>query len=172
MTGAGQPPARIPAGTVGKPHGLDGSFYAIGADLRLLRKGARVLLDGEDEPREIDRRAGTDERPILRLSGAADRSAAEALRGRTLSIPGADAPPLGDDEYWAAELVGCAVATTAGESLGEVAELLPLPSCEVLVIRGGARGELLIPLVRDAIDAIDAPGKAITVDGEFLALDD
>lgn len=172
MTAAGQPPERIPAGTVGKAHGLDGSFYLVGPDLRLLAKGARVLVDGETEPREIERLAGTDERPILRLSGAGDRSAVEALRGRTISIPGADAPPLDDDEYWAVDLVGCTVTGHDGRALGEVAELMSLPSCEVLVVRGERHRELLVPLVRDAVLEIDLDAKAIVVDAEFLALED
>ncbi len=139
----------------------------------LLRKGAQVFVDGEPEPRTVDRRAGTDERPILRLSGAATRNDADALRGKTLSVPVEAAPPLGDDEYWAHQLVGCVVhGQRAGEQLGEVRELMAYPSCEILRVDGGARGELLVPMVRDAIVEIDLAAQRITVDDEFLALDD
>lgn len=163
--------SRLPAGTVGKAHGLDGSFYVVGAVTKLLTKGGRIWLDGEDEPREIQRLAGTGARPILKLSGAATRTAAEALRGRTLQLDAEAAPPLGDDEYWQHELVGCTVRSRDGRTLGTVDSLLGLPSCEALVVTGTDK-ELLIPLVRDAIDAIDTDRRQITVDAEFLALED
>lgn len=172
MTAEGARPERVPAGGVGKPHGLDGSFYVTQPVPALLKRGARIFVEGEDEPREIDRRAGTDERPILRLSGAAGRESAEALRGKRLAIPGEDAPALDKDEYWAHELVGCDVlAQHAGGSLGEVVELQGLPSCDVIRVTGSSHGELWIPLVRDAIIEVDLEQRQITVDDEFLALD-
>ena len=56
--------------------------------------------------------------------------------------------------------------------LGEVAELMALPSCEALVVRGGDRGEVLVPMVRDAILQIAPDERLIVVDLAFLALDD
>ena len=55
------------------------------------------------------RRAGTDERPIVRLDGVDDREAAEALRGAELLVPRDDAPALEEDECWAEDLEGCRV---------------------------------------------------------------
>lgn len=169
----GDTPERLAAGIVGKAHGLDGSFYVVQGNLALLKKGATVWVGAETDGREIVRRAGTDERPILRLSGAQSRNDADALRGQQLMVSFDDAPPLGEQEYWAHELVGCRVHDASGaEELGEVAELLAYPSCELLRVTGGARGELLIPLIRDAVLEIDAAARRITVDGEFLALDE
>lgn len=170
---AGQAPDRVPAGTVGKAHGLDGSVYVIGAVPDLVGKGALLYVGSEPEPRTVERRAGTEDRPILRLSGATTRNDADALRGQPLAARIEDAPALGEDEYWAHELVGCSViAAEGGEVLGEVRELQAYPSCEILRVDGAARGELLIPLIRDAIVEVDAAAKRIAVDVEFLALDD
>lgn len=167
------PPERVFAGRVGKGHGLDGSFYVVQAVPHLLVKGKQLFVEGAEAALEIERRAGTDAKPILRLAGAGDRNAADLMRGKALEIAVEDAPPLDDDEYWAHELVGCAVAAADGRALGEVAELMALPSCEVIVVRGVAEfGELLIPLVKDAIVEIDPEGRAITVDAEFLAIDE
>lgn len=170
---AGQAPERVPAGIIGKAHGLDGSVYIVQPAAGLLGKGAQVFVDGEAEARTVERRAGTEARPILRLSGAVNRNDADALRGKGLTVSIEDAPALGEDEYWAHQLVGCAVeGRQAGERLGEVLELMAYPSCEILRVDGGARGELLIPLVRDAIVEIDLEAQRITVDDEFLALDE
>ncbi|MGN6371876.1 MAG: ribosome maturation factor RimM, partial [Solirubrobacteraceae bacterium] len=98
---------RIEAGRVGRPHGLDGSFYVTGARPRLLREGTSVWLD--DEPVPIVSKRGVEERPILRLRGVESRTAVEALRGRALSVERSQAPELGEDEWWAEELEGCAV---------------------------------------------------------------
>lgn len=170
---AGQAPERVPAGIIGKAHGLDGSVYIVQPSPALLGKGAQVFVDGEAEARTVERRAGTEARPILRLSGATTRNDADALRGKTITVGIEDAPPLGDGEYWAHQLVGCAVhGQLAGEVLGDVRELMAYPSCELLRVDGGPRGELLIPMVRDAIVEIDLEAQRITVDDEFLALDD
>jgi 16S rRNA processing protein RimM len=169
----GQAPERVPVGTIGKAHGLDGSAYVVQAAPALLVKGAAVFVDGEAEPRTVDRRAGTDERPIVRLSGAVSRNDADALRGKALSIKLEQAPELDENEYWAHQLVGCSVlGASGGDALGEVLELQAYPSCEVLRVGAGARGELLIPMVRDAIVEVDVEGRRIVVDDEFLALDD
>ena len=82
----------IEVGRVGRPHGLDGSFHVTRPEARLLVNGAELLVNGS--PATIDRRAGTDAKPILRLAGHAGIDAAEALRGAQLAIRAADAPPL------------------------------------------------------------------------------
>jgi 16S rRNA processing protein RimM len=151
------------AGRVGRPHGLDGSFHVVEPAPRLLTVGGEIWVG--ERATEIERRAGTDDRPILRVALASDRTAVEALRGEQLRAPRAEAPPLDEDEYWAEDLVGCTVH--AGDrSLGAVRKLLPYPSCELLELDGGT----LIPLVRDAIVLIDTAARRIEVDGRFLGL--
>ncbi len=77
-------PGRLRAGVVGRPHGLDGSFYVAQAAPELLSTGRTVWV-GEHE-RAIERRAGTDDRPIVRVAGCGDRTGAEALRGTELRV--------------------------------------------------------------------------------------
>lgn len=159
--------AQIEAGRVGRPHGLDGSFYVTGARPRLLRKGVRVTLDGRAF--EIVRRAGTDQRPIIRLDQVEDRLAAEALRGRRLAVPQEHAPPLDQNEWWAGELEGC-VVVDGKRPIGVVLRLIELPSCEVLEVQtsSAASGTLLVPMVRDAIRRVDVAARQIDVDMSFL----
>jgi len=155
----------IEVGRVGRPHGLDGSFHVTRPEARLLVNGAELLVNGS--PATIDRRAGTDAKPILRLAGHAGIDAAEALRGAQLAIRAADAPPLPEGEYWAHELEGCTVCD--GERVvGTVRRLVPLPSCEALAVARAEGAELLIPMVRDAVRSIDVEAKRIEVDMEFL----
>ena len=120
---------------------------------------------------EVERRAGTAEKPILRIAGVASREAAEALRGEPLQVAEADLPPLEEDEFWAHELPGCAVVDGERE-VGEVRRLVGLPSCEVLeVVRPGGGEPLLVPLVRDAVRSIDVAAGRIDIDLGFLGED-
>jgi 16S rRNA processing protein RimM len=162
--------SRVPAGRVGRAHGLDGSFYVTGPQPRLLDHGATVAVGGVE--RTIERRAGTDAKPILRLQGVSDRAGAEALRGLELAVTVAAAPELGEDEFWAHELEGCEVRD--GERLlGTVSRLVGLPSCEVLEVGvAGGGAPLLVPMVRDAIRRIDPVARVIEVDSEFLGVED
>jgi 16S rRNA processing protein RimM len=155
----------IEAGRVGRPHGLDGSFHVTRPDARLLAGAEEIWVRGRRE--RIERRAGTADRPILRLAGHADRDAAAALRGAPLAIPADRAPALAEGEYWAYELEGCAV-WDGERRLGEVRRMLPLPSCEVLEVERDGGGELLVPMVRDAIRSVDVAARRIDVDLAFL----
>jgi 16S rRNA processing protein RimM len=153
------------AGVVGRPHGLDGSFYVSEPEAALLALGVIVTLDGRE--RAIVRRAGTDQRPIVRVEGCANRGDAEALRGQQVHVPTPARPPLGPDEWWAEELEGAHVFDGELE-LGVVRRLLALPSCECLEVTRTGGGDLLVPLVRDAIRSVDVERARIDVDLRFL----
>jgi 16S rRNA processing protein RimM len=163
------PGSWLRAGAVGRPHGLDGSFYVAEPKPDLLVVGADVTVAGRE--RTIARRAGLDARPIVRLDGCDDRDAAQALRGELLLVAQAQVPPLEEDEWYAHELEGCAVADGELE-VGVVARLIALPSCEVLeVARPDGGPELLVPLVKDAVRSVDVTARRIDVDLRFLGED-
>ena len=171
----------VPAGRVGRAHGLDGSFYVTGARPRLLAVGTTVSLDGLTA--KVVRRAGTDEHPIVRLEEVQDRPAAEALRGCELTVELAQAPALGEGEWWAQELAGCEVVD-GKRHVGTVIGLMELPSCEALEVRlvssetdgqpkpaGSSAGQLLVPMVSDAIRNVDPKQRRIDVNMAFLGED-
>jgi len=152
------------AGRVGRPHGLDGSFHVTRPRGVLLTLGGSVRVG--DDVHEIVRRAGTEDRPILRLRGIDDRAGIEALREADLLVERADAPALPEGEYWSEDLEGCTVLTPQGEELGVVRTMRALPSCEVLEV-----GDLLVPMVGDAVVSIDVGERRIVVDPEFLGVE-
>jgi 16S rRNA processing protein RimM len=173
----------VSAGRVGRAHGLDGSFYVTGARPRLLTLGMDLVVAGRTA--KVLRRAGTDAHPIVRLEGTESRGAAEALRGLELTADQAHAPALGEGEWWAGELEGCEVVD-GDRHVGIVVRLLELPSCEALEVRlampeidgadesagrqraGKRDGDLLVPMVRDAIRGVDVRARRIDVDMSFL----
>ena len=176
--GAG--PEWLRAGTVGRAHGLDGSFHlgrVAESVLAGVRIGSEVRVGGS--VRRVTRLAGHSARPIMRLEGCERREDAEALTGTELMVARADVAELEHDEWWAQDLEGCAVCD--GERpVGVVSALLALPSCEVLEVRrapedGDARAAaappLLVPLVRDAVRSVDIERRVIDVDLRFLGED-
>jgi 16S rRNA processing protein RimM len=153
------------AGVVGRPHGLDGSFHVGSPVAGLLAVGGDVVVGGH--PRRIDRVAGHERRLIIRFEGAQGRDSAEGLRGEEILVlrdPGA----LEEDEWWATDLEGCEVRD--GERrVGTVQRLLSLPSCDVLeVARDEGGPQLLVPLIKDAVRAVDVSAQVIDVDLQFL----
>src|SRR4051794_7047104 len=147
-------------GRVGRPHGLDGSFYVVDAAPELPATGG--LVSG----RRIVRRAGTVDRPILRLEGSSSRGDAEALRGFELTLPRDDSM-LEEGEFWAEQLEGCSVMD-GPTAVGFVRRMSALPSVEVLEVDRPDGSELLIPLVGDCIRSIDVEARRIDVDLGFL----
>jgi 16S rRNA processing protein RimM len=134
---------------VGRPHGLDGSFYVNAADSGFpVGAGVRV----GDVETVVERRAGTDARPIVRLAGIDPREHA----GAKLLVD----EPLAEGEYLAGDLVGCDVV-----GIGRVERIVNGPSCDVL-----EAGGVLIPFVSDAIVSVDPERRLIEVDREFLGL--
>ncbi len=138
---------------VGRPHGLDGSFYVDTP----VEEGA-VVRAGEREFTVAERK-GTDTHPIIRLAGIDDRNAAEALRGESLTTSD-ERRATSEDEWLVEDLIGCQV-----EGIGEVRSVLEGMSCDVLEV-----GDELIPLVGDAVTRVDVENKVIEVDREFLGL--
>lgn len=138
----------------------------VGPEADAITVGRRVIVNGHSAV--IERRAGTDAKPIARLSGRTTRSAAEELRGTSLMARREDLPPLEHGEFWASDLIGSAVAD--GERVvGRVTRLLGLPSCEVLEVARSEGGDpLLVPLVADAVRAVDPQRGRVDIDLGFL----
>jgi 16S rRNA processing protein RimM len=145
---------QVTAGRVGRPHGLDGSFYVDHVS-EPLEHGTDVTVSGRST--RVERRAGTDDRPIVRLSGVDDRNAAEALRGERILVDGGE---LSEGEFLTADLIGCEVP-----GLGVVRRVIAAPSCDLLEVGDAA---VLVPFISDAIRSVDTDARVIEVDTSFL----
>ena len=142
----------VSAGRLGKPHGRDGSFW-LDASGERLSEGDEVEVAGSRA--RVLRSDGTDERPLLRLSGFEDREAVAALRGEAVVIEAS----LAEDEWLAGDLIGCSVP-----GLGSVSRVLEGPTCSMLELEDGT----LVPLVGDAVSRVDPEAGVIEVDRRFL----
>jgi 16S rRNA processing protein RimM len=122
------------------------------------RMGKGVRLKINDDWREVEDYFIHKGRPILRLSGVSDRNAAEALRGAFVEAILSERPPLEEDEFLVDDLIGLAARTVDGAELGIIDDVLHYPAQDLLKI-----GDLLVPLVREFVTAIDLIQGTLTV---------
>jgi 16S rRNA processing protein RimM len=103
---------------------------------------------------------------IARFEGVADRTAAEALRGQTLTIPRSALPPLEDGEYYHADLIGLPCVGPDGEALGTVVAVENFGAGDILEIEveGGRRS--MVPF---RAGVADLGADVVRVDPAFLA---
>jgi len=97
-----------------------------------------------------------------------DRNAAQSLRGARVFVPRSSFPTTAQDEYYWVDLIGLDVFNREGEAMGQVKELLSTGPQTVLVLTyteaEAKQAERMIPFVAAFIDAVDLPGRRITVD--------
>jgi 16S rRNA processing protein RimM len=147
----------VSIGKVGKPHGLDGSFFVEVASERpgAFARGTVVHVDGA--PAEIVvSKHGAQGRPVIKL----DRAVA---RGATIAVPREELPALPEDEYYAFQLVGLRVEEEGGRQLGQVRDVLDYPANDLLELDSG----LSLPLVEACVRQVDLAGGRIVVAAGF-----
>jgi 16S rRNA processing protein RimM len=103
---------------------------------------------------------------VARFEGIGDRSGAEALRGALVEVDRSALPPLGEGEYYHADLIGLMAIDGANNPIGTVIAVENYGAGDLLEIElpGGKRS--LIPF-KPGIAHLEA-GR-IVVDREFLA---
>jgi 16S rRNA processing protein RimM len=147
----------VPIGRVGRPHGLDGSFFVEGPSERddAFARGAVVYVDGVPLT-IVSSKRGAQGRPVIRLERRVDR-------GALLAVPRESLPPLGEGEYYAFQLVGLTVEEEGGRVLGRVRDVLDYPANDVIELDTG----LSLPLVEACVRQVDVEGGRIVIASGF-----
>lgn len=146
----------VRVGRVGKPHGLDGSFFVEhgSEDKERFAVGAILLVDGE--PAKVVGSKRSRGRPVIRL----DR---EAPRGAELAVPKSELPPPEEGSYYEFQLVGLEAEEEGGRALGRVAAVQPGIANDVLELDSG----LLLPLVDACVREVDLGAGRILIAAGF-----
>lgn len=104
-------------------------------------------------------------RLVAQLQEVDTREQAECLHGTRLFIDRVELPDAEANSYYWHDLIGMAVYNRDGDRLGEVSGLLDAGAHDVLEIRRGGGGELLVPFVAGHfIDKVDPAAGRIDVD--------
>ena len=149
-------------GRVGRPHGVDGSFFVEGASDAPERfaRGAVLLVDGKPAEIVVSKR-GAGGRPVIKLERTVPR-------GATLAVRREDLPEPEEDAYYVFQLVGLNVEEEGGRALGTVTEVENGPANDTLALDTG----LLLPLVESCVLDIDLDEGRILVARGFAGDDE
>ncbi|WP_443113382.1 ribosome maturation factor RimM [Herbaspirillum seropedicae] len=126
---------------------------------------------------------------VARLTGVADRNAAEAMKGTVVSISRKHFPALDDNEFYWVDLIGSAVENLQGEHLGVVSDMMDNGAHPILKVtapvqdtapeldtaadakpkkgakeKSAAASEMLIPFVDQFVKTVQQGEKKIIVD--------
>jgi 16S rRNA processing protein RimM len=157
---------RIALAAVAGAHGVRGELRLKLFTDRIdnLTRHKTVFVGGAEQELESVRAGSSG--AIARLSGIADRSAAEALRGALIEVDRSALPPLGKGEYYHADLIGLACVDSAGKPVGTVAAVENYGAGDLLEVEKLDGSRSLIPFKPRIADLQDG---RIVLDPEFLA---
>ena len=154
----------VAVGIATRAHGVRGEVAIRSRSDNPERWTAGAVVYGEDGAAfTVGSVRGSGERLFVRFAGVEDRSAAEALRGRTFVVPVSWLPTLPDGEYWPHQLEGASVTTESGRSLGTLTDVVANPANDLWVAVDADGTETLVPAIREVVVEVDAAAKRIVV---------
>lgn len=113
-----------------------------------------VYVEGEQAARRIERCFRVSDGFAAKLEGI-DRSAAEALRGKSLFILRADADRLkSSTDYFIADLIGKKAVTDAGETLGVIDDVENFGASDIVFIKSEKYKNLCFANIGGIIDSV------------------
>jgi 16S rRNA processing protein RimM len=157
---------RVALAAVAGAHGIKGELRLklFAASAESLAAHAAVSIGGRDYALRQVRAAGKG--VVASLDGVNDRSAAESLRGQLVEVDRADLPPLGEGEYYHADLIGLACFDRQGAAIGTVVAVENYGAGDLLEVEREGGRTSLIPFKLGVADLTDG---RIVLDPNFLA---
>ena len=155
------PEPRILVGEIGRPHGVRGlvkihafttepsdiASYGPLTDAEGVRTFALGWLGGG----------------VARIEGVADRDAAARLTGTRLYVAREKLPPVEEEEFYLADLVGLDAETVEGEPQGRVVAVEDFGAGPFLTLRDAEGRETLLPFTRTVVPVVNVAGGKIQV---------
>ena len=154
-------------GVISSTHGVRGEVKVCPTtdDPARFEELETVLLDTGKEKLELEI-AGVKffkNMVILKFKGYDSINDVERYRGKDLWITREQAVPLGEDENFVADLIGLAVVTDGGETLGTMKDVMFTGANDVYVVERENGKELLLPAIKDCILDVDLENGVMTV---------
>jgi len=172
---AGTGPHRVLLGAIAGAHGVRGlvkvrSYTAEPADIAAYGP----LTDAEGRRRleleVLSAASGGSGALICRISGIADRTAAEALKGLRLYAERSAFPEAAEDEFYQADLIGLRAELPDGTVFGRIVAVQNYGAGDILEIEQPGAGTsgpgrtVDLPFTRAAVPVVDLAGGRVVVD--------
>ncbi len=150
----------LEAGRIVNTHGVRGEvrIQPWADEAAFLTRFRRFYIDGR--PVKVRACRVHKELCIAALEGVEDVNAAMALKGKVVFID-RDEAKLPPGAVFLQDILGARVVDERGRDLGVLAEIVPEPSADVLVVKG--EREILIPDVPAFVLAKDPDANLVTV---------
>jgi 16S rRNA processing protein RimM len=104
---------------------------------------------------------------IARFAEVPDRTAAEALRGEVLHVPRSELPPLGEGEYYHADLIGLPAVSSTGDPLGHIVAVENYGAGDILEIARPDGKTFMVPMRPEAVPEWNA--NQAVIDAGYVA---
>jgi 16S rRNA processing protein RimM len=101
---------------------------------------------------------------VLHFSGIDSISDAETLQGLTVAIPQSERAPLGEDEAYIGDLIGCTLVDLAPNppaEIGKISDVDRTAGPTPLIVVQTPRGEALIPFAKAYLRRLDLENKRV-----------
>jgi 16S rRNA processing protein RimM len=101
---------------------------------------------------------------VLHFAGIDSISAAETLNGLIVAVPLAERAPLGEDEVYIGDLIGCVLVDVAGAApviVGEIEDVDRTAGPVALLVVRGTAGEVLVPFAKSYLRTVDLEAKRV-----------
>lgn len=147
----------IEAGEIVNTHGVRGEIKMLPwlDSPEDMRGFTRCRIGGKDYAITACRVQNTCD--LLKLEGVDTMEAAQALRGKTVTLYRED---MDEDVIFAGDLIGMEVFSQ-GEKIGELTQVLDYPGNQVYVVKG--EKEYMLPAVKEFILSTDLDGNRMEV---------
>jgi 16S rRNA processing protein RimM len=155
--------ARVLLGAVIAAHGTKGEVRVKPFTLAPDALGAYGALQ-TDDGRSLSvasLRTGRPGEVIVQFDGVRDRNAADALKGRQLSVPREALPPPDKDEFYLADLIGLQVEDAASSPLGKIRALHNFGAGDVMEIETPSGTTEFIPFNSAVVRKVELPTRVV-----------
>lgn len=157
----------LQVGVITSTHGVRGEVkvFPTTDDVTRFKKLKQVILDTGKENLELEITGVKffKNMVILKFREFDTIDAVEKYRQKALYVTRENAVPLAENEYFIADLLGLSVVSDAGDTLGELVDVIQTGANDVYVIRMEDGGEVLIPAIRDCVKEVDITGRKMCV---------
>ena len=156
----------LQVGVISSTHGIRGEVkvFPTTDDPMRFKKLKKVFLDTGRERIELEVQSVRffKQFAIVKFKGIDNINDIERYKGKGLFVPREDAVPLGEDEYYIADLIGMEVFTEDGH-FGVVKDVMETGANEVYIVESDEHGEVLIPAIRQCVLDVNVEEKKMKI---------
>lgn len=157
----------LKVGVITSVHGIRGEVkvFPTTDDPRRFKKCREVLVDPDQEKKilEIEHVKFFKQFAIIKFKGFENPDEIMPYKGRELYVTRENAVPLGEDEYYIADLIGIQVSDENDTILGILEDVIETGANDVYSVRTDEGREILLPAIRECILEVDVENRRMKV---------